>query len=109
MAMLIAWHTANAVRSPGSNFFSRGFLIVTPGITIRDRLRVLKPEDPDSYYRSLELVPPDLARRHRQGEDRHHQLPRFPEARDHGPLQGRRALLQGRGEPPVTIETEGRC
>jgi type III restriction enzyme len=52
MAMLIAWHAVNAARSPGSNLFSRGFLIVTPGITIRDRLRVLKPEDPDNYYAS---------------------------------------------------------
>jgi type III restriction enzyme len=50
MAMLIAWQTVNAVRSPGSNLFSRGFLIITPGITIRDRLRVLVPRDPDSYY-----------------------------------------------------------
>jgi len=50
MAMLIAWHTANAVRAPGSSRFSKGFLIVTPGITIRDRLRVLRPEDTESYY-----------------------------------------------------------
>ena len=41
MAMLIAWQTVNAVRHPSSKQFSRGFLIVTPGITIRDRLRVL--------------------------------------------------------------------
>jgi type III restriction enzyme len=43
MAMLMAWQTVNAVRSPTSSLFSRGFLIVTPGITIRDRLRVLLP------------------------------------------------------------------
>ena len=60
MAMLIAWHTINAVRHPNRSRFSRGFLIVTPGITIKDRLRVLKPNDPDSYYRSRELVPPDM-------------------------------------------------
>jgi type III restriction enzyme len=48
MAMLIAWQTVNAVRQPNSRKFSRGFLIVTPGITIRDRLRVLMPNDPDS-------------------------------------------------------------
>lgn len=41
MAMLIAWQTVNAVRSPNSALFSRGFLIMTPGITIRDRLRSL--------------------------------------------------------------------
>src|SRR5690606_31517839 len=41
MAMLIAWQTVNAVRHPQSKRFTRGFLITTPGITIRDRLRVL--------------------------------------------------------------------
>lgn len=60
MAMLIAWQTVNAVRRPNSRKFTRGFLIVTPGLTIRDRLRVLLPNDPDSYYRSRELVPPDM-------------------------------------------------
>ena len=35
MAMLIAWQTLNAVRRPGSKHFTRGFLIVTPGLTIR--------------------------------------------------------------------------
>lgn len=60
MAMLIAWHTVNAVRSPQSNLFSKGFLIVTPGITIRDRLRVLYPSDPESYYTTRHLVPQDM-------------------------------------------------
>ena len=50
MAMIIAWQTINAVRRPGSKKFTRGFLVVTPGLTIRDRLRVLQPNDPDSYY-----------------------------------------------------------
>ena len=52
MAMLIAWQTVNAVRHPNSKQFSRGFLIVAPGITIKDRLRVLLPNDPESYYRT---------------------------------------------------------
>jgi len=60
MAMLMAWQTVNAVRHPNSKQFSRGFLIVAPGITIRDRLRVLLPNDPDSYYRHREIVPPDM-------------------------------------------------
>ena len=46
MAMLIAWQTINAVRRPNSRRFTRGFLIVTPGITIKDRLRVLHPQRP---------------------------------------------------------------
>jgi type III restriction enzyme len=60
MAMLIAWQTVNAARRPQSNRFTRGFLIVAPGITIKDRLRVLQPNDPDSYYASRELVPSDM-------------------------------------------------
>jgi len=60
MAMIIAWQTINAVRRPGSSHFTRGFLVVSPGLTIRDRLRVLQPNDPDSYYASRELVPGDM-------------------------------------------------
>jgi type III restriction enzyme len=60
MAMLIAWQTVNAVRHPNSKTFSRGFLIVAPGITIRDRLNVLKPNDLESYYKNRELVPADM-------------------------------------------------
>ena len=60
MAMLIAWQTVNSVRRPQSRRFTRGFLVVTPGITIKDRLRVLQPNDPDSYYQSRELVPNDM-------------------------------------------------
>ncbi len=60
MAMLIAWQTVNAVRRPNSRRFTRDFLVVTPGITIKDRLRVLQPNDPDSYYKSRELVPSDM-------------------------------------------------
>jgi type III restriction enzyme len=60
MAMLIALQTVNAVRSSASTLFSRGFLIVTPGITIKDRLRVLQANDPDNYYQHRELVPTDM-------------------------------------------------
>lgn len=60
MAMLIAWQAINAVRQPGSKLFAKGFLIVAPGITIKDRLRVLNPSEEGSYYDSRELVPPDM-------------------------------------------------
>lgn len=60
MAMLISWQTIYAVRRPQSKKFTRGFLVVTPGITIKDRLRVLQPNDPDSTYQYIELVPNDM-------------------------------------------------
>ena len=107
MAMLIAWQTVNAVRRSQSGRFTRGFLVVTPGITIKDRLRVLQPNDPDSYFRGRELVPSDM-------------LPDLEKAkivitnyhafklRERTELsKGGRALLQGRGQPIATLESEG--
>jgi type III restriction enzyme len=48
MAMLIAWQTINAGRRPNRRKFTRGFHIVAPGLTIKDRLRVLLPNDTDT-------------------------------------------------------------
>ena len=62
MAMLIAWQTVNASRRPNSKHFTKDFLVVTPGLTTRDRLRVLHPTDPDNYYKSRELIPNDMLR-----------------------------------------------
>lgn len=59
MAMLIAWQSLNKLTNPQASEFSDSFLVVTPGITIRDRLRVLLPNDPQNYYRALDIVPPD--------------------------------------------------
>ena len=57
MAMIIAWHTLNKLANPQDARFSDTFLIVTPGITIRDRLRVLLPNDPQNYYRQRDILP----------------------------------------------------
>lgn len=63
MGMLIAWQALNKLENPQDARFSDAFLIVTPGITIRDRLRVLLPSDPQNYYRQRDLLPPDLMER----------------------------------------------
>src|SRR5439155_311482 len=57
MAMLIAWQVLNKRRYPHDKRFTDAFLVVAPGITIRDRLRVLLPSDPNNYYKELDLVP----------------------------------------------------
>ena len=58
--MIIAWQAVNKARRPNAKNFSDAFLIVTPGITIRDRLRVLNPSDPSNSYEFFDLVPSDL-------------------------------------------------
>ena len=60
MGMLIAWHALNKLADSKDPRFSDTFLIVTPGITIRDRLRVLLPNDPDNYYRQRDLLPAEM-------------------------------------------------
>ncbi|MBA4148486.1 MAG: DEAD/DEAH box helicase family protein [Verrucomicrobia bacterium] len=107
MAMLIAWQTINAVRRPNSKTFSRGFLVVAPGLTIKDRLRVLQPNDPDSYYANRELVPGDMlddVNRAKIVITNYHAF----KMRERIELSsGGRSLLQGRGEELNTLETEG--
>ena len=63
MAMLIAWHLLNKEDNPQDARFGDAFLVITPGITIKDRLRVLFPNDSGNYYRERDLVPADLAPR----------------------------------------------
>lgn len=107
MAMLIAWQTINSVRRPQSQKFTRGFLIVTPGITIRDRLRVLLPNDPDSYYANRELVPTDMLEDLQRAKIVITNYHSFKLRERIEMSKGGRALLQGRGEELNTLETEG--
>ncbi len=108
MAMLIAWQTVNSVRQPNSKKFTHGFLIVAPGITIRDRLRVLQPNDPDSYYESRELVPSDMLRDLDRAKIIITNYHAFMLRERIEISKGGRSLLEGRnGEPLNTLETEG--
>ena len=107
MAMLIAWQTINAVRHPHSKKFTRGFLAVTPGITIRDRLQVLQPNHPDNYYTGRNLVPRDMLddlQRARIVITNYHA---FKKRERRSLSKGTRALLRGRGEPLRTLESDG--
>jgi type III restriction enzyme len=108
MAMIIAWQTINAVRRSGSKNFTRGFLICAPGLTIKDRLRVLQPNDPDSYYASRELVPGDMLEDIIQAKIVITNYHAFKLRERIDLSKGGRQLLQGRtGEDINTQETEG--
>jgi type III restriction enzyme len=111
MAMLIAWQTLNAIdaiRYPKTNQFTTGFLIITPGITIRDRLRVLQPNDPENYYKHRKLVPDnkmleDMGRAKIVITNYH----AFKLREKVDIAKGTRALLEGKtGEELKTLETE---
>ncbi len=107
MAMLIAWQAINAKRYPNAKKFSRGFLIVTPGITIRDRLRVLLPNDPDNYYKTREIVPTEMLQDLTAARVVITNYHAFKLRERMSLAKGTRQLAEGRGEKMQTLETEG--
>ncbi len=66
MAMLIAWAFCNRGVMPGDSRFPRRVLVVCPNLTIKERLRVLRPAEPGNYYEQFDIVPsplrPELAK-----------------------------------------------
>jgi type III restriction enzyme len=107
MAMLIAWQTINAARHSSSKKFTRGFLVVTPGITIKDRLQILQPNHPDNYYSNRELVPSDMLGDIARAKIVITNYHAFKLRERLEISSGTRKLIQGRGEPLQTLETEG--
>ncbi|MBQ9578910.1 MAG: DEAD/DEAH box helicase family protein, partial [Ottowia sp.] len=58
MAMIVAWQVLNALAHPQrSNDFSRAILVVTPGLTVKERLQVLRPGHADNYYDAFSICP----------------------------------------------------
>ena len=104
MAMLIAWQALNKLEDRHDARFSDTFLLVTPGITIRDRLRVLLPTDPDNYYRQRDVLPADLLERLAQAKilitNYHGFLPR-----ERGDAARLTKAILTRGEASPFIET----
>ncbi len=108
MAMLIAWQTINWARHPTSKKYTRGFLLVAPGLTIKDRLRVLLPNDADSYYKSRELIPSDMMGELEKCKIVITNYHAFKQRERIEISKGGRQLLQGRGGQALdTMETEG--
>src|SRR5204862_7919072 len=60
LVILIASHSHNKYANPQVYRISVAFLVICPVNTIRDRLRVLLPNDPENYYSQLDVLPPDL-------------------------------------------------
>ncbi len=107
MAMIIAWQAANKARRPNSKSFTDAFLIIAPGITIKDRLQVLNPSNPENVYETLSIVPLDMLdslRKARIVITNYHAF-MLREKEKVSPLN--RQILGGRDGPATFTETEG--
>ncbi len=60
MAMLISWAFCNRGTKPGDPRFPRRALVLCPNLTIKERLNVLRPGDPNNYYEMFDIVPSSL-------------------------------------------------
>ncbi|WCL50751.1 BPTD_3080 family restriction endonuclease [Leptospira sp. GIMC2001] len=107
MAMMIAWQTVNSVRMPNSKRYTRGFLVVSPGLTIKDRLRVLQPHDPSSYFLTRDIVPTDMLDEIKKARIVITNYHAFKRRETMDISKAGRSFLQGPHESMETLETEG--
>src|SRR5215218_7240201 len=68
MAMIIAWQILNKVTYPQDPRFSKNVFVVAPGLTVKNRLRVLLPAGPGNYYDEFNVVPLGMHDKLRQGK-----------------------------------------
>ena len=124
MAMLIAWAFCNRGQLPSDERFPSAALAVCPNLTIKERLQVLRPDNPASYYEEFDLVPMRLRPFLQRGkvlivnwhqfapESEHHEGGKSYAVVDKGPESddafSRRVLgdLYGRG-PLMVLNDEG--
>ncbi|MBA4175891.1 MAG: hypothetical protein C0505_04935 [Leptothrix sp. (in: Bacteria)] len=60
MTLLLAWAFCNRGTKPGDTRYPRRALVVCPNLTIRERLAVLNPGDPENYFDKFDIVPSSL-------------------------------------------------
>jgi type III restriction enzyme len=62
MGMIVVWQVANALTYPKRKDFSRAIFAVAPGLTVKERLRVLYPGEADNVYDQFALCPSEAMR-----------------------------------------------
>lgn len=69
MAMLIAWQIINKVTYRQDTRFSKDILVISPGLTVRNRLQVLNPSaaEGSNYYQEFDLIPAGMYDKLRSG------------------------------------------
>lgn len=66
MAMLMAWQALNKITYPQDTRFAKNFLVIAPGLTVRNRLGVLVPSADGNYFDEFSIVPAGLREKLRQ-------------------------------------------
>lgn len=57
MGMLIAWQVLNKIAFPKDTRFTKNILIIAPGLTVKRRLEVLRPNNTSNVYDEFNIIP----------------------------------------------------
>ena len=103
MCLLISWAFCNRGVNPGSKEFPNGVLVCCPNLTVKERLSVLRPEDPENYYAAFDLVPINLRPHLQRGKVLVENWHRFAQESEHKEGDKSYAVVNKGPETPETL------
>ena len=103
MTLLISWAFCNRGVNPNSKEFPNGVLVCCPNLTVKERLKVLRPEDPDNYYAAFDLVPVNLRPHLQKGKVVVENWHRFAPESEHKDGDKSYAVVNKGPETPETL------
>ena len=103
MAMLIAWAFCNRGVNRATEEFLSAVLVCCPNLTVKERLQVLRPENPGNYYAAFDLVPVNLRPHMQAGKVLVENWHRFAPESEHKEGDKSYAVVNKGPETPETI------
>lgn len=103
MAMLIAWAFCNRGVNKATKEFPSAVLVCCPNLTVKERLQVLRPENPGNYYAFFDLVPVNLRPHLQTGKVLIENWHRFAPESEHKEGDKSYAVVDKGPETPETI------
>ena len=103
MAMLISWAFCNRGVNRASTEFPNAVLVCCPNLTVKERLQVLRPDNPNNYYAEFDLVPVNLRPLLQSGKVLIENWHRFAQESEHKEGDKSYAVVNKGPETPETL------
>ncbi len=103
MAMLIAWAFCNRGVNRATKEYPSAVLICCPNLTVKERLQVLRPDNPDNYFAAFDIVPVNLRSHLQAGKVLIENWHRFAPESEHKEGDKSYAVVNKGPETPETI------
>ncbi|HEV3260502.1 MAG TPA: hypothetical protein VG013_26845 [Gemmataceae bacterium] len=102
-AMLISWAFCNRGVNRESKEFPNAVVVCCPNLTVKERLQVLRPDNPDNYYAAFDLVPVNLRQHLQTGKVLIENWHRFSPESEHKEGDKSYAVVDKGPETPETL------